>query len=99
LRAPNLTHKFLDLSRYRLAMLSIGANSLHKAEPQGVRAFQSFVSMVRNNGASSGTTQKNGCKLLVQDVENQQCARWYCSNGADFLCLVNSDKTPARSTA
>ena len=93
LRAPNLTHKFLDLSRYRLAMLSIGANPSHKADPQGVRAFRSFVSMVRNNGASSGTTQKNGCKLLVQDVENQECARWYCSKGADFLCLVNSDKT------
>jgi hypothetical protein len=99
LRAPNLTHKFLDLSRYRLAMLSIGANPLHKADPQGLRAFQSFVSMVRNNGASSGTTQKNGCKLLVRDVENQESARWYCSNGADFLCLVNSEKTPARSTA
>jgi hypothetical protein len=99
LRTPNLTHKFIDLSRYRLAMLSIGANPSHKADPQGAPAFQSFVSMVRNNGASSGTTQKNGCKLLVQDVENQECARWYCSNGADFLCLVNSDKTPARSTA
>jgi hypothetical protein len=84
--------------QYRLAMLSIAANPSHKTDAQGARAVHSFVSMVRNNGASSGTA-KNGCKLLVQDVENQEWARWYCSNGADFLCLVNSGETPAQSPA
>jgi hypothetical protein len=99
LRAPSLTHKFLDLSRYRLAMLSILASPANNTDRQGVRAFHSFVSMARNKAAFSGATQKNGCKLLVQDVENQERARWYGSNGADFLCLLNSDKTPAQPIA
>jgi hypothetical protein len=80
-------------------MLSILASPANNTDRQGVRAFHSFVSMVRNKAAFSGATQKNGCKLLVQDVENHERARWYCSNGADFLCLLNSDKAPAQPIA
>jgi hypothetical protein len=99
LRASNLGQRFHELSRYRIAMLSILASPAHIAVPQSVRAFRSFASRVRGNESVCSRHRIKLAKLLVYGVQGEAAARWYCSNGADFLCRAPSDDTADPSAA
>lgn len=87
IRATDAEHRFADLKRFRLSMVSIAASPAHLVDQKGSRAYDGFLAMVRNSGTAS-IASGNGCSLLVRDVNDLETARWYLSRGADFVSLA-----------
>lgn len=89
LGAPNLNYKITDLNRLQVAMVAVSASRTHIANPNGSKMFKSFTSMVHDGGTLSDTTRNGSCRVLVRDIPDANAARWYSSNGADFLCMAS----------
>jgi len=94
LRVSGLDHRFLDLNRFRLAMLTIDAEHANLEDPSMQRKFRGLVAMVRGS-ASPGKAHASGCRLLVHGVRDEGDARRYCAQGADCIALAGTDTAPA----
>lgn len=94
LRVSGLDHRFPELNRFRVGMVTIEARHADASAPATERKFCSLVSMVHANGKSASTTQNGGCRLLVHGIRDEADARWYAEHGADFLMLAAGERAP-----
>jgi hypothetical protein len=89
LRAVNVHHRFANLARFRLTMMSLVAARSHVWDAKAPRAFETFVGMVRNSGTGI-TLPNSGCRVWVRDVKDLESAGWYTSKGADFVNVTGA---------